>query len=432
MLEILLVAVGVIVIIVGLVGSWWLIKILLTALADQDLLFTYRPEGQVKYLMNGDNLVKMLYSIPGKMILQKDTVEVNGSKTNLETKLPWRIGDVVVLDDPKKDVQSNLIEKLFGVYWIGIPPRRILTYTFDWWRQQRPGDQALADKDTQGYEVVSKKYHLVHRVAKTNYHEYQFVYPILAENVETLQQVQVTIKGTITVETRNAYIPVMFLKGNWFEQVRSAAIGAINDYVNPVTLEFLRKKPKGKNGSDIEMAVKGINEGVEGIVHTTGMAIVSFNFEALEVTETEVERAAEAEKIAILRAKAVKATANGEAYRITKTGVAEGRAARAILSQVGDNPHKASVLQARSLKDLRGALALGAVMPTFPVAQPGPIPLAGDEPDTDSTADSSGEADNTQATDASSGQTEQQPPPAPRPPKAPQTRARNSRRKSPN
>ncbi len=432
MLEILLVILGIIVIIVGLVAIPWLTRILVTALADQDILFSYRPEGRVKYLMNGANLVRMIYSIPGKRILQKDSLTINGSKINPDTQRPWRIGDVVPLTDNKEDVQANIIESLLGVYWIGISPRRILTYTFDWWRQERPEDKAMTEKEPGGYEVVSKKYHIVHRVAKTQYHEYQFIYPILAENVETSEQPQVTIKGTITVETRNAYIPVMNLNGKWFEQVKSAAIGAINDYVNQKTLEEIRIEKKGKNNSPLEEAVLLVNEGDEGLIATTGMAIVSFNFEALEVTKTEVEEAAEKEKLAKLTAKAVKATADGEAYRITKTGVAEGRAVRAILSQVGDNPHKAAVLQARSLKDLRGALALGGVMPTFPLTPPGPIPLAGDGPDEGDTSDAGDEADKAQERNDDSGQTEQQPPPEKRQPKTHQGRARNMRRKNPN
>lgn len=343
-----------------LVSFYLALRFFLSVLAERDILVTYRMEGAFKYIMKGNNLVKVLHKLPPDKTLDENYNVVDRA------------------DPTARDPQVTLLERFFGVQWVGFPPYRVDNYPFYWIRDIKPEDKEKQRLDPTKY-IVHEEEEIVERTDITDYHLYEAVYAIYISNLETSDQIQIDLFGTITLRTRNAYKPVQLLKGQWFRKVRDAIKGTAADYVKSKTIEELRRDNfASKNSvtstdrSDIEEAIVKISSTNGGTIDDTGMEVTSFNISGFEVTKSVVEEATEAQKLAELRGNASKATADANAYVIDKEGMAKAKVVEALVMSGGKSAIGADVEKTRELSEAiakhKGTLVLN--IGGSPAAQP--------------------------------------------------------------
>ncbi len=376
----------------GIVGGgfflWIMSRVLVSRLAEQDKLFTFRKDGYISHLMEGDNLVRYLFKYLGHTIDQ-----VTGEILEIDHNIPnWQ----------QIDEQANWVEKIFGAYWIGFPPRRIKKTEVVYDRPIRPDDFEKA-KTNPGHYKLDEEHNLVRRSTTTTHLPIRHIYSIHAGKIEVKGftfdekgskiegQVQVDIWGTFTLITHNARIPVLELEGKSFPHVRDGILGHIADSLSDQNLDEIRKMAKaiakrnaaGKlEPSEFENDILEASLGPSGTQATTGFEILAFNVAGFEVTKGEVEEALEAKTVATLRAdaKIQEGRGIGGYEREVRTGIADGD--KELVGAIKGDKVVARVLIARARAEgmknvnLTGTYVEGGnpIRPVLPLQHPNPAP----------------------------------------------------------
>jgi hypothetical protein len=357
--------------------AYWVIRFQIAKWARAGHLVTYRRQMKFTYRMRGGRPVKIFFSGAGITVDQK-TGDVKEVKEGEE-----------YIDD-----QVTLLERLFGVQWIGFDPFHLHKYPFLYDRLPRPYDDVRKIKG--GY-TLDKDTGIVSRRSETDYLAYRFVYPLVVEEVETRDGAEINLGGTITVQVCNAITPVFTLNGEWFPQVIDEAHGAVTEFLRQFdliefmgvtktgeTIEQLPSKrgksspPKAEGepaettpveeieevgGRKIHSLLELIKQTQESTRKSTGMIIVSFNYREWNFSDKTIKKAARSLEEQELLAKGVIAKAKGEAFRIREVGGAEAEAAKLFVDAAASNAQGAQILIMRELapaiQNHKGTLVLG-------------------------------------------------------------------------
>lgn len=374
---------------------WLSLRILLARLAKFDKLVTEREEGKIKYLIKAGRLVRMVYKIVGKKIVKKRVRLRSGRR-----KIVYRI-----VDDPQnRSARQTLFEWIFGVYWIGIPPKEIKRYPFVWTRPMRPTDSQHGEDP---HYAVDAEHKMVTRSEVTDYHAYTAVYSILIDKIEIqgvkfnagtpdefVGTIQMDIWATLTLVTVNPYRPVMLLNGTWYPHLADGLRGVIADFFSEMDIDDIREMkkafqpgaPNSRSGarSDLEKLILQYGRSPGGTIQTTGMRIQAFNFGGFDISDDEVMDAIEQRALEQMRAAAAVEKAKGEAQSITLVGDARARAVTALGAALRANPDAAAVERNRAIgqgfvgTEVRTvALGSSAIVATDSGNAPAPTTTAG-------------------------------------------------------
>lgn len=317
---------------IALVGVFLLLRLVLTFLADADILFTFPREGEVKYTVKGDTLKKVLPRIAGKTVDDKyDLVDSSATETRW-----W---------DP-----VWYLEHFYGIFWIGFPPLRLFIYKFEW--------DKLASEDEDEYEVK-------HRNEYVDSLYFRHTYPVVVYGVDLGNNFKIDIYATVVIEAVNVYKPVFTLKGEWFKTVRAAVEGAMNDYPKKLGIDKFREVKKEGPDSQFAKKVLKINDGVGGIIDNTGMKVVAFNYRRYNESPGQpgLVEALQAKGIKELQAQGVIAASVGEATAIKNVGDAQASALEAQLKVADRYRRGAEVIEnrnlSRAISEHEGTLVFG-------------------------------------------------------------------------
>ncbi len=169
-----------------------LIRALLARMAENDFLFTFRTEGEIKAIMKGDKCVRYLMAVDNYIIDPDDFDIFYGSiekyRQHLLAQAAVRKNDPAFTEqklkpdgsfkngfeerlrktNPSSDKEFSWFERNFGVVWIGFPPYRVFSYPFRWTKFM--GESSGADKEKEeGYTVIERNgYSIIRREGTVN------------------------------------------------------------------------------------------------------------------------------------------------------------------------------------------------------------------------------------------------------------------------
>ncbi|MDP2705294.1 MAG: hypothetical protein U1D31_01265 [Patescibacteria group bacterium] len=269
-------------------------------LARADIYFTTLPEGQIKFIVEGDTLKRILANIPGYYIKGEgmEAEIVKGKGTPNDVGIPGWLSRRLGLDKKR-------------IYFVGIdyPRTRVYSYEFIW-------EKFIKEKV--GYKIVP-------RDEQVNSLFWKYPYPVEAIDVELKGNFKINITIIVTLQVVFPYKPIFVFKGQWFSPVIAAIQGALVSYCGTVDFETLRSQDKEGNDADLVKKVTSINNSLR---ENYGVEISQVNFVELEpsASQADVTKALQAIEIARLNKEAKIKDAEGDqqAALLRRTGEAEG------------------------------------------------------------------------------------------------------------
>jgi hypothetical protein len=299
--------------------------ILLRGLKKEDIIFTTVPSGEIKFVVRGETLKKVLVNVPGYRLQ----------------------GDEIV----PGDANQPLLARWLGVYWIGWwPIDHIYTFTVAWehWKDKEKKDEIVPAQDS------FTSYHFMH------------TYPIDALALELESTILVDIRISLIVRVVKPVIPIFLLKGLWFDQFKAAVIGAISDYANNLEYEKFLEDDRNDPAKTFIQGILALNP---QLANTLGLQIQTVNYLGFEIPEkgqTGVIEAIRAAKLAEEQGKGLIATATAKAEAAVQDGraieaIGKAKAAALIEQVIATDGHPellGALAQAEAIGNFKGGGAL--------------------------------------------------------------------------
>lgn len=284
-------------------------------LADGDVLFAKVPEGTARAIVAGKSFHGFISSVRGKRLNDPHKDGFDGLKPSWE-----------LLDDPTPE-RGGLLRGWFGVFFVGIPPFRIVyKYRFQW-NEFRPNEKG-ADEIWPRDMLTSIVYCI------------PFPYAMTLSEAETSEGLPLNVTYQVTVVITNPF-KALFQTENWMEQMSAAVSRAVRNYVGSRTYEqLLSETNKNKDGESeindnfsrpltvlskklLDDVEEGLNSGLAGRFGVTILSAELFSVAVAGPTASKLLDATTAEYVAEKTAKAVVIAAKAEAEAITAKGNAE-------------------------------------------------------------------------------------------------------------
>lgn len=293
----------IVIILTVLLVNFVLLFFVVYGLASKKIFWSFTQANEVEYVLAGGSYHKLLANIP-HFKLEEDNdfqLEFSGQKISLQKIVPG------------EDASKTFNNRKLGIFGVGIYPYyKILSYGFAW-------DKNLAtEKDTSGTVEKIDVGNLIisHRSEIVSSLYFRYTYPIIARGIDLADRFSVDIALNVLVQAVYPEIPVLILKGKWFVPFVSAIKGAISEYAKNLTYNAFREQEKRGTSSPFGEAIISARE---QIIRSTGMMPVEIDYIDYKLTgaEKEKEEAIASEEIEKLKAKGVKAKADGQAYEIT-------------------------------------------------------------------------------------------------------------------
>ncbi|MCC6290485.1 hypothetical protein IT398_00185 [Candidatus Nomurabacteria bacterium] len=321
---------------------WWFgiplitvfLILLVNLMARNDFIIGFVPEGQIKAVLAGDSLHKLLVNIGG-YDYDRELREITPSSK----KKPWRP---------------------FGIYWIGLPPfKSVLRYPFSWVKWDKPEDSAHFALIPRNREIVSSLF-------------FRYPYGVQVRGIRLKGNIEVEITLVVTLEIVRPETTLFRIQptGNWLglviAKVEEATRGWAGEKGNEgeeFDVEKLRSLAAREEGAADDLRTRimemnghppteGLPESADGTRRLCGVDIISVDFQGWKFVDPDAEKAYQSEEIENRVADGVRAKADGEAARIGKVGDAEARVIAAKLNAAGGNHTlAASLAQATALQE---------------------------------------------------------------------------------
>lgn len=267
-------------------------------LARLDLFFTFVREGEAKIVVRGERYQRTIFSLKGHRISSDGTIE---STSNEPRKKIW--------------------ERLFGVYWVGIPPFQTIHRYFLRWTSYKPKG------------VDGKKAPEVNEETLSSVFIKAKVYYGLILDVETNEGVPLKIEFLTMLQVVNPYRAI-FLVNSWVETVIDRISQQARVYVGQRSYADLLTKetsdPKeGFSGFLFDDTTKGVTPLASIIRQSYGVQVISCDLLSLDPPESYRKATTAAYEAERTKEATIKA-AEAEAQSITLKSTAQAEAIRAI------------------------------------------------------------------------------------------------------
>lgn len=333
-------------------------------LAQRDILLGFVPQGQIKAIMRGASLRRIL-------------INIGGYYYDMSTR---EIKMIEVGKPTPREPRSFL-----GMYWIGLPPFwRVLKYKFSWvkWDKGEGSDEfALISRDREDVNSLLFRYPYGIEVKKIN--------------MAGLAEVDIILVVTIEIARPETTLFRLQPTGNWLGLVVAKVAEATRGYAGEanVTIETLRALKAREAGAenDLRTRIMQMNgeatpavgsepakeEAEDGILRLCGVKIVSVEFQNFKFSDQSVGEAFRKRELEERIAAGVIAKARGEATALLKRGNAEATVVRRKRAAAGqDNNLVARIAEAEALSKTNvRVLTIGGQPPinTVPVTGLGSI-----------------------------------------------------------
>lgn len=303
--------------------------------AKENLQATFIETGEIKFVVRGEGLERVLENI-------------DGFHHNEAT------GEIVE-DHPGFHRHNTFLEEWLGIYWVSIlyPIKRIHRYPFEWPKLLIGGHPHDSSKGGVVKIGGEGNYAIQHRDESVDSLYFRYTYPVYSEEVELKDNFKVDILLNVTFQIVFPAIPIFILKGKWLAPAMAAINGALADLVREYDLEGFRHIEKQAAGNPLETEVFKVNgeqvrdgEYGPGIIKSFGVKVHKVDFIKYDLSEKyrEVVEASTAEKVAELKARAAIKTAEGAARTIELEQGAEAAMLRRLLEAASTHPMGGEVL----------------------------------------------------------------------------------------
>jgi hypothetical protein len=280
--------------------------------------FTKLEPGQVKAIVRGDKLVRMITNTAGKRFVRKS----KNPATEYDSAEYWELEDGKT-ENPVADVWepirgwAQLVYDKTGLVFTGIYPfQRVREYTLE---------RTKVNRSEVGREQATSKSNLVLEVdtdISDHYRTREFLFPMHITGAETKDKIPLDIIGVAEMEVVNAY-KAAFGTDRWDQKVINLVTDAINATTKTLPLDMALTADAGR-GLAIQQAATNIEEDMEVCgIEIKGFKILEIN----PVLDKEGLAAIQAEAIALQKAKAtrVDGKARADALRdLNEANVAGG------------------------------------------------------------------------------------------------------------
>jgi SPFH domain / Band 7 family len=308
------------------------LPILITWLAEENILYTTVEDGQAKIIMRGDDFDRCVMSyegfhlnVPGHSLPRYDNEEPD-----------WE----VLADNPFApkgfyDLRSAF-EKKYGLYWVGYPwENKVYKYTFRW--NETKTEAAGEDRGSES---------ILPREAETDFvYVKDFTYVAVTHGAETKEGLPTREQTNVTVRITNPY-KALFRTEDWMRRVMSPTNRIAREYVASQGYKDLLAATEASKKSYTDQVI-GLTSALpedepnapkhaKGLSGKCGVTIAAADLETIELTgshKDEYQSAAGAAFTAEQHAMAKVTTAMAEASEIQLTGkaradvtVAQGKA----------------------------------------------------------------------------------------------------------
>ncbi len=265
-------------------------------LADKDIIWTTMETGDIKFIVHGETLSRVICDIPGFDVDENDG---------------WRIKETK--EKPKKPP--------FGLYRVGIPGLSSIhnfTITKD---KENPDGTTKDDWIIKGDPV--KVFSL----------RFTFPRPYVFPKIELRGEKPVAFDLFISARFQvvDPVKMVFGLKGKFFENAYGILKAGIGDIVNDYTPESFLSKDKGEGEDSMFSPLKGESPFNKALIEQTGMRLVGISVDA-DPTNKGLRDAMEAEEIAKLNGLATKATSDANLYATNNQAEGEKALRKAKIS----------------------------------------------------------------------------------------------------
>lgn len=293
----------------------FLFFLLIYKIAGTNKLFCFIKEGTGVFIMDGEKLNRVLLCYHG----HKCVVNADGN---------W---EIMKGEPDRKYGFLGLLERKFGIYWVGIPPwSKVGAYKFRWNELNKKSNEEIPvrrEEMTNFFYAQTIPYFLELKGAETG------------GNMEGSQvggNVSVNIGIVILIEMVFPEIAV-FKNKNWFDQLGSVVLDHARLYVGKGSYEDLRTQ-ESSTGEALEDGEHAFSKYVlllnkyapvggptDNVLTKFGVRIVGAQVTTVDLSGASKELAAAttAGYVAQKEAEAIKLKADGEAYAIREKGQAE-------------------------------------------------------------------------------------------------------------
>ena len=327
------------------------------SLAKEDLFFTLLESGNIKYIYRGDTLWKIIADVAGKKIVGYKLEDL-------------ALGEVV---------EKTWLQKRFGMYWIGIPPfASVKRFKI---KRKKELEETAGKKPTEWIRDLGE--------LEVSSLRYAFPRPLLLEKVELKGDRQtVDLLVVCKFVTVDAYLPVVELKGDFFELAISILRGSIIDIIKDQgDIQNFLAAPKGEGGI-LEPLTERDSTVNKPLGKRVGLRLVGIVIPDWEPSDPKTREAMSEKFLAEKRREAVLVEADAHQQQLAirvkadaeaaeRMAVARGVRIRETVAQLAGTTASpdvvvqatARILQAEALPNLTTLVENGSAQPVVPVGR---------------------------------------------------------------
>lgn len=313
-------------------GGLVLLAMLAYVLAYLNVFITFLESGNIKYIYKGDSLERIIADVKEKKLVDDKLVD---------------------LTVPGPVISKTWLEKKFGIYWVGVWPfYSVRTFTI---KKRKELEDSAGKAKTEWIRNLGE--------VPVDSLRAVFPRPFLLDQAELEDRQPVDVLVVAKFEVVDAYIPVVQLKGDFFELVSSILQGSVQDVLRLYDLDGFVGHDKGEGGM-----LKGLLE-EDGLLNQAlksrvGLRLIGISIAQWDPSDLNTRTALAKRFTAEKEAEATVVTAEAQAKKITieaeatavaveKVGTARARAAEKMVTAMagtGGSPDIATISAATVLK----------------------------------------------------------------------------------
>lgn len=324
----------------ALLGIWEMSK--------KDTLFTYMKEGTGTFIMDGGKAGRIILAMRGHSceLVEEERPIRNKQGEVIQKKLQRE--KIIAVEPTYSPGILGWLERSYGIYWIGLPPKSRMKKMFKWneWKQEGTKTKEGEPAKNVGGKVVT---YLDHREVETDlFFAQTFPYGVKLEGAETggtRVEGKDEIGGNLSVDVeidlflRIVYPRIaIFMNQDWFDQLGSIVLDHARLYVGKHPYEKLRSQAETPSGlpthnefSEYIMKLNeyaSIGENYASVIDALGVQIAGAQIRTVSLSEE--SKSASKATMKVYEAEqdklAEQLKGDGQAYVIRVKGQAEADA----------------------------------------------------------------------------------------------------------
>lgn len=291
------------------------------AKSDNPMFFTTMESGDIRFIMKGKTLHRMIHDVRGKKWSDGKGKSFSAELVNLL---------------PNESDGKGKLARWFGLYWIGLYPfYSVLKFKIKKTRENTAG--------TKPQDWITK----VEEEEVTTF-RHTFPLPFVLTGVEIKDRTKVDLMAVGTFEVVRPYIPVIKLKGDYYTRMSSRLLAATSDELKAFEsfLDFVAAPKKEADGILAQALLKDpLSTFNDDLIANVGLKLTEISIPQYSADEailaaTQKEAVAKLEGAALLAAaefykqKLAKET-EADAARIDALGIARGGQITKVVTAMG-------------------------------------------------------------------------------------------------